>query len=483
MQRFFVVALLHRVIAAPTVAPTTTPTTAGPTTAEPTTTPTPAPSIYAAISLSAARVYAEEGESVKYRIWLESEPSSYVLITASISSSLASVTTSMPLNFTGTTPQVVEVAATQNDDDSGEYYNDVQVIHTASSADAKYDTAAIYNPSGTLVVRVYDDDSCVRDCSAGSYLSICNSTQTCLPSPAGYYALGGCSTPIPCPAGTFRAQTGGNSSASCSNCSASTYASNPGSTTCTACPAGYGCVNRVSPQPCAAGRVARLGDGVCSSCAAGRYNTRAAQETCWPCPAGYACQVPANPPEPCSPASYSLGSAANCTACPAGNMCSSTTSEPQACVRGSYALYNWGFCVVCPEGFACASTSSEPVQCVAGTASLAGSTACVTCEIGRYANASGLARCAECPRGYSCEDVAASPSPCLNGTFSDLAESTCSACPVGTTSRAEANECTICPAGYEVRASQRAFVTSLAVSSRRRQPSTVLDWMVQRVRL
>lgn len=222
----------------PTLSPSSLPTTS------PTSVPTPSPTIYRAIMLSSARIYAEEGESVSYTVVLASQPESYVLVDVVTSSNagLVSIITPLPLNFTTatwSTPQQIALLATQNSHDGGAISNDIALVHSASSSDTHYHQSVRFSPSNTIIIRIYDDESCVRDCSPGTYLGLCNHSQTCLPSPPGFYATGGCTSAIPCPRGTFLETSGGKSVAECKNCSYGKYASNLGSSTCVACPAGY----------------------------------------------------------------------------------------------------------------------------------------------------------------------------------------------------------------------------------------------------
>lgn len=272
--------------------------------------PSSAPTMYRAILLSRSRVYVEEGRSASYTVVLASEPEANVIVDVEIAShaALLSITTTLPLNFTRAewaVPKSVELTTTQNDDDSGYSWNDVDLVHSARSSDIHYNATAHFAPSNAITLRIYDDDACVRQCAPGSYFSFCNNnTLACLPSPPGYYSLGQCAPPVPCPRGSFLPTSGGSSIASCQNCSLGNYASNLGSTSCQICPAGYEhppaffsryqviffdarrCLDGVTPEPCQAGMYSKAGDGTCTTCELGRYNTKSAQSTCYNCPPG-----------------------------------------------------------------------------------------------------------------------------------------------------------------------------------------------------
>ena len=139
----------------------------------------------ATVLLSKARVYAEEGGRATYTVVLSEAPTADVTVAMTIGDdSLLKFLTSASLTFTSSdwsSEQTVRVKAKSNGDDSGALYTDVAVTHAASSDDADFDGAA-FSASDEVVVRIYDDDSCVRDCAPGTYYDACNHTRACLPT-------------------------------------------------------------------------------------------------------------------------------------------------------------------------------------------------------------------------------------------------------------------------------------------------------------
>ena len=76
-----------------------------------------------------------------------------------------------------------------------------------------------------------------------------------------------------------------------------------------------------------------------SPCSAGTYSL-AGSTSCTACPAGYRCPNASANPEACSAGTYSLGSQTSCTECPAGQACPSITTATDAysCVAGRVLL-------------------------------------------------------------------------------------------------------------------------------------------------
>ena len=180
------------------------------------------------VVLSKARVYVEEGGVGAYTVVLSEAPSADVVVSMAIGDdSLLKFLSGSSVTFTTSdwaTPQAVDVKAKMNSDDSGLLFTDVSVVHASTSSDGDYDGgSASFVASDTVTVRIYDDDSCVRDCAPGTYYDACNSTRSCLPCLSGHYCGGGCSEPVACGAGTFLERTDGETAADCRPCAPGNY--------------------------------------------------------------------------------------------------------------------------------------------------------------------------------------------------------------------------------------------------------------------
>lgn len=211
-----------------------------------------------------------------------------------------------------------------------------------------------------ISVVLYDnDEGCYRPCTAGSFNApASNGTIECLACSPGYYCAGGCTEPVPCPAGTALTKYGGTSSSNCSACPSGHYAVVEASTSCIPCSAGHYCNSSFAGQvACDPGFYSGAGAESCSPCPDGSYNPFSAQASCQVCPAGYACSDKGAEATQCSPGSYSLGNATKCEECPAGYFCSGTGNSPEPCSNGAYSLSNWAYCVVCPAGHYCINSN------------------------------------------------------------------------------------------------------------------------------
>ncbi|XP_042566185.1 multiple epidermal growth factor-like domains protein 6 [Clupea harengus] len=242
-------------------------------------------------------------------------------------------------------------------------------------------------------------------CPPGTF---CNSTglshYSGLLCPPGFWCSGS-SPPVPCPAGTFRAQPGAADVTQCEPCDPGTYCPDPRATG----------VPNTAGIPCRASY----------QCPAG-----SAQETL--CLAGFYCGPQTGEPPPC-PLGYM---------CPQG---SHTHSSPQQqcsfpffCPVGSSAK------LACPGGF-------MPVNSTGLRASLESS--CVPCQAGTYRPAlASVLQCQPCPPGYHCPAGAESPSshPCPAGYFCPPGSASPLPCPPGfygnRTNLEAVEECQTCPA-------------------------------------
>ena len=103
-------------------------------------------------------------------------------------------------------------------------------------------------------------------CVAGTFQERDGRT-ACDPCPVGHWCPEGAFEKEPCPRGTFRNLTGGDSKSSCSSCAPGTAAPEMGQTACDPCEAGFESSSHAT---------------TCSPCARGTYAT-AAMRKCEPC--------------------------------------------------------------------------------------------------------------------------------------------------------------------------------------------------------
>eukprot|EP00793_Prasinoderma_coloniale_P000001 PRCOL_00005509-RA len=251
--------------------------------------------------------------------------------------------------------------------------------------------------------------------------------------------LGGSSTCMPCPPGTFTKEYS-NGARECVSCPANTYNAATFSATsadCLACPAGQG---------------SDTGSTACSTCPAGTY-ADAAGEGCKECPAGTSSALigatASSTCEPCAKGLYqSLAGQSTCEACAIGTTTASTgLTSCDDCAANAFTPQAGEQCYACGalqgggwyrlDGASATQTwGAACAQCAKGSATNStDATACSPCGAGTYADAVGAAQCTECPAG----------------TFVAGAGSTsagdCAACGSGRTSVAGASACTDCAAG------------------------------------
>jgi hypothetical protein len=142
--------------------------------------------------------------------------------------------------------------------------------------------------------------ACLR-CSPGTYNAVrANGNETCTICPSGKVSessgasacdgcpVGGyCATPgadsvrqvfTPCPVGTYNAQLGASSNASCVRCDAGKFNSVPGSASESAC------------VPCRAGQItSEAGSAFCQTCASGTFQNGTGRTACERCAPGHWC--------------------------------------------------------------------------------------------------------------------------------------------------------------------------------------------------
>ncbi|KAL7831753.1 hypothetical protein AOLI_G00293010 [Acnodon oligacanthus] len=288
----------------------------------------------------------------------------------------------------------------------------------------------LIQPTGVCAAGFY--------CVSGAKTSIPEDGVTGNRCPAGYFCPQGCTSPQPCPDGTYSNSTG---AAECSDC--------PPGWLCLEgeeaqlCPEGHYCLGGTVEDilPCPPGTYSpKAGQSQveqCSLCSAGinfknpdgNFSTGVGGA----CPIGHYCPEGTSLPLPCPPGTFSnslyITELSGCSSCPAGLFCGSMgLSRPSGpCQEGFYcpsgATSSTGSGTeggLCPQAHYCASGSARPLPCPAGT----------------YANLTGQIKCSLCPAGYYCPESTNNYTqfPCPPGFY----------CPDGTRHATQFP----CPRGY-----------------------------------
>lgn len=346
-------------------------------------------------------------------------------------------------------------------------------------------TAGYYCPEGTVAPQA---------CPPGTYSSATTATalSDCQQCTTGYYCLEGASGTtaacnaghycpagstgskhVPCPAGTFRGQTGGRSQSDCSTCPAGSYCPR-GSVTGQTCPEGYYCPSG-SPYatPCPSGTFGNA-QGLevvanCTPCTGGSYcDGTALTAPTGLCAPGYYCSGGSDSPKPTNSTMGGI--------CDSGGYCPAGSQAPVACPPGSYLANVTGSrsaddCIACIPGYYCSGAQvGTTAQCEAGWYCTGGSISSrqhatppghyspqgsvepIPCDAGTYSAQSNKGACDPCPAGFYCPDVGmTSYTDCPVGHFCDQGSYTPSPCPRGTYSNAErinsTSGCLACPPG------------------------------------
>ena len=270
------------------------------------------------------------------------------------------------------------------------------------------------------------------NCAAGKYSP--TGDPECYTCPPGHYCAAGAEFPIPCYFNKYRADTGGTSAASCSNCATGFYAP-VGSAICTTCPAGYECSTGV-PILCAVGQYSKEGEIACSACQQGYICDKGSDIATPPanlCPKGSYCMTSGSftLEYKCAEGKYGIAPGATnatwCQDCPPGFVCGEGTDD--------FSKFP------CPKGYYCPLQSKQETACPAGTYN---------------PNVQGMSsdNCLTCPAGYFCGTATVTPTICPSGSYCPLGtvDTAVPACPMGTYTGTKTGakfraECLPCPAG------------------------------------
>ena len=325
-------------------------------------------------------------------------------------------------------------------------------------------------PQGTYMPNFGAEDvSNCFPCPAGSYCEntgLADPTGSCA---AGYFCLGGSSTPTPidgivgntCEPGHFCPQGSSQSLP----CSPGTYSSQPLASQCDICPSGHFCTDGFDPVDCPAGFYCPAGTGFdLRQCPAGTFSTQiglSREELCTQCTpgyycsdfnstsvsgvceAGYFCALGSNTPTP-----NGVDNTGDAGPCLEGQYCMLASSTPQLCPEGTFSnvthLTNASECTPCPNGYYCGSAglSSPTGLCSPGYyCVLRSSTGTPTANDER----GGI-----CPRGHYCPIGSVRPLGCDAGTHNpDVGRDRCFACLAGYYCPQNSTESElVCPVGH-----------------------------------
>ncbi|XP_067220463.1 multiple epidermal growth factor-like domains protein 11 [Chanodichthys erythropterus] len=286
--------------------------------------------------------------------------------------------------------------------------------------------------------------------------------------PPGYYCDGiadyeseGRPGPRQCPLFTYRPTSGAGSKGDCLTCPPGTFCNSTGLTDFSnfLCPPGHWCSGTGFPVPCPAGTMrAQAGAAAvsqCELCPSGTYcpdpRTTSQPNTAGiPCRASYECPAGSVTEIPCRAGSYCRPQTGEPTPCPAGYFCpegSHTYSSPQqVCTFPYYCPANSSAMLLCPDGWMPLNTSglrksreSSCVLCGAGTyrPSQSPHLQCLLCPPGHHCPAGSHHYSDQtCPVGYVCPQGSSEPIPCPPGSYGNRTSAQsleeCHKCPPGT---------------------------------------------------
>ena len=245
----------------------------------------------------------------------------------------------------------------------------------------------------------------------------------------------------------------------------------------------YISAQRMSCQPCAAGRFAPYasqssceicdvgtysfpGASTCHNCAAGTFANFTQSANCTLCATGFSSNEGSKLCYPCPPGKYAdQEGMPSCEGCPAGKY--NDQSGSSMCYECAVDFYQEDVgqtaCTECPpEKRATAGPGSTSIEdclnlCSPGEFGAplepqnSGSLAvqpCEPCEPGYFAADRGMTSCQACAAGYyTFHNASSFCSACPGGKFSPPASTACTVCPPGTFSLTNASACTECLEG------------------------------------
>ncbi|CBZ50354.1 hypothetical protein NCLIV_008255 [Neospora caninum Liverpool] len=298
-------------------------------------------------------------------------------------------------------------------------------------------------PSGTYSASpgAGRSDECVA-CPAGSLCIQLAHTDIRADCPPGFFCPEGSTfLGVPCPAGTYRAESRGTELADCSPCPRGKYCPEPGLAAPAApCSAGYICLggakvpaptDNKTGQACPAGGFCPEGATANSPCPAGTYNPLPGgrdASSCMPCPQGQYClgTTSTTPDGDCEDGYICEKGSASPTEAPAspGHYAVFPGVIEKECRRGTFTeKYAQSKCTPCLPGHFCDTEGMARVKpCPAGTVCPQGSIVTLECPVGTYSPLplrGSMDDCIPCTPGSYCSKRRATHprGPCSPGFF------------------------------------------------------------------
>ena len=284
-------------------------------------------------------------------------------------------------------------------------------------------------------------------CPAGSYRTGTTTADiSCKACPVGQFCTADVTSATDCVAGTANSLLGAGD---CPVCSGSTYAHDPGMTTCKVCENG-GIVSN-DKTTCSTDEVncpdGKTFDVVSLKCLCSPgYGTTNNATTCTKCASGYSSAGGVADCAACSTNTYSPAGSVTCSACPVGTA-SNADGVCVRCARGQEPAPNGSACQSCASGF------FNPPNTNLGESAYAMYPTCQRVPAGKRSNVARTLTF-NCDAGtYSTWTDSATRVPadgstcqvCSSGTISAAGSKRCTACPAGTLS--DGTVCTRCPTG------------------------------------
>lgn len=274
-------------------------------------------------------------------------------------------------------------------------------------------------------------------------------TDTGLPCPPGYYCPKGTTSPVICPDGKFRKDSGARAETDCTSCPPGSYCVS-GETTPYDCTTGHYCTVGVEhPIPCPKrtynDQTGADNPNWCKICPPGYFCNAEGISlyTDYPCKAGYFCVQGATGYINCPPGTYTFannaGSTSDCLSCPGGFYCPANTTDIISCPEGTYCSGGNSLYWPCPPGYLCFQETVDPIPCPAGQ----------YCPLYNQLDSSIDPPPKDCETGTLCPGGYFDEATCSAGYYYSIDLGQCIECPPGYYSAGQKSEsCQLCDAGY-----------------------------------
>jgi hypothetical protein len=238
--------------------------------------------------------------------------------------------------------------------------------------------------------------------------------------PAGFYCPAGVNEPIPCPIGTYNPNSLANNIEKCLPCPEGTACDVIGIAVYSRklCPPGYYCpFGSYVPIPCPAGTFRPNSGGAKPGPQVWSLSEKYLVATCYSCVPGYYCPVKGTiVPEVCPSSNYCPLGATDPLECPPGFYCTVNSAYPTPCPPGFYCIGESDVYIKCPYGTYCPRGSKVPINCPNGMYGSGNAnnfdvaSGCLDCGRGLYSEGDPT-QCNDCTPGYVCTGNTSSRTP------------------------------------------------------------------------